>query len=143
MKKIAALLLVVAFSSYSCYNTYRISMDDLAKVQTPEAGTRIAVATDEAEKVVVEPNTLLFVREMGGKRYPITPYNFTITPSKQLVASDRDYIFMMNQLEPKAEVDLLSTGKTVALIAAGVGAVAGLIVVTAATAGRKSFGSGN
>lgn len=58
------------------------------------------------------------------------------------MASDRDYIFMLSQIKPEGEVDLLSTPKTVLLIAGGAGAVAGLIVVTILTAGQKSFSSG-
>ncbi len=82
----------------------------------------------------------LFVRDVDNRRYMITPYNFKLTNS-QLVASDRDYIFMLNSLAGggDGEVDLLSTPKTVLLIGAGAAAVAGIIVVTVLTAGQKSF----
>ncbi|MBM4370869.1 MAG: hypothetical protein FJ098_04400, partial [Deltaproteobacteria bacterium] len=80
----------------------------------------------------------LFVRDLDGRRYRVTPYNFRII-NQQLVASDRDYIFMMNQLKPKAEVELLSTWKTVGLVSLGAAAVTGLILATVLTAGRKSF----
>jgi len=138
MYKIAALLVLVSFSSYACYNTYYVDMDDLQKVQSADKGTGIALPTHKEEKVVIEPGTRLFVRDVEGKAYQITPYNFRII-NQQLVASDRDYIFMMNQLKPKAEVELLSTLKTVGIIGLGVAAVTGLIVATIVTAGRKSF----
>jgi hypothetical protein len=114
-------------------------MDDLEKIQSAEQGPRVVLNTADGTKVAVESGSKLFVRDVDSKRYQITPYNFRMI-NQQLVASDRDYIFMMNQLKPKAEVDLLSTWKTVGLISLGVGAVTGLVVVTALTAGRKSFG---
>ncbi len=138
MYKIAALLVLVSFGSFACYNTYYVDMDDLQKIQSAEEGTKIAVPTHKEEKVVVEPGTRLFVRDVNGKAYQITPYNFRMI-NQQLVASDRDYIFMMNQLKPKAEVELLSTWKTVGLVGLGAAAVTGLILATVLTAGRKSF----
>lgn len=138
MYKIAALLVLVSFGSFACYNTYYVDMDDLQQVQTAEKGTKVALPTHKEEKVVVDPATRLFVRDVNGKRYQITPYNFRII-NQQLVASDRDYIFMMNQLKPKAEVELLSTWKTVGIIGLGAAAVTGLILATVLTAGRKSF----
>jgi len=138
MYKIATLLVLVSFGSAACYNTYYVNMDDLQKVQSADKGTGIALPAQKEEKVVVEPGTRLFVRDVEGKSYRITPYNFRII-NQQLVASDRDYIFMMNQLKPKAEVELLSTWKTVGIIGLGAAAVAALIVTTIVTAGRKSF----
>lgn len=138
MYKIAALLVLVSFGSYACYNTYYVDMDELQTIQSAEKGTKIALPTNKDEKVVVAPATRLFVRDVNGKRYQITPYNFRII-NQQLVASDRDYIFMMNQLKPKAEIELLSTWKTVGIVGLGAAAVAGLIVATIVTAGRKSF----
>jgi hypothetical protein len=139
MKKLIAALIAVTMFTSSCYSTYYVTMDDLEKIQSSEQGPRVVLNTEDGTKVAVESGSKLFVRDVDNKRYQITPYNFRMI-NQQLVASDRDYIFMMNQLKPKAEVDLLSTWKTVGLISLGVGAVTGLVVVTALTAGRKSFG---
>ncbi|MBM4356012.1 MAG: hypothetical protein FJ109_19855 [Deltaproteobacteria bacterium] len=140
MKKLVALLVALAFGSMACYNTYHISMDQMKELQAAEGSNKV-MATKEGEQVEVSSGTRLFVRDVDNRRYPITPYNFKLTGS-QLVASDRDYIFMLSQIRPEGEVDLLSTPKTVLLIAGGAGAVAGLIVVTILTAGQKSFSSG-
>lgn len=137
MKKLVALLVVLTFSSFACYTSYHISMDQLKELQSSDQAVKI-VDTEEGKKVEVSQNTRLFVRAVDGKRWPITPFNFKVTNS-QLVASDRDYIFMTNQLKPKGEIDLLSTFKTVGLIGLGAAAVTGLIIVTVATAGKKSF----
>ena len=140
MKKLVALLLVLIFTSFACYNTYQVSIDQMKNLQTSDGGTNKVAKAEDGENVEVSPSTRLFVRDADGKRYMITPYNFKLT-SSQLVASDRDYIFMLNQLEGggKGEIDLLSTPKTVLLIGGGALAVAGLIVVTIVTAGQKSF----
>ncbi len=139
MKKLVALLMVLTFGSFACYTSYHISMDQLKELQASDQAVKI-VDTEEGKKVEVSQNTRLFVRAVDGKRWPITPFNFKVTNS-QLVASDRDYIFMTNQLKPKGEIDLLSTFKTVGLIGLGAAAVTGLIIVTVATAGKKSFSS--
>lgn len=144
MKKLVALLVVLAFASFACYNTYRVDIETMKALQTAEAGNSKVVETKDGKNVEVNRSTRLFVRDVDGKRYMITPYNFKLTNS-QLVASDRDYIFMLNQLKGtgEGEVDLLSTPKTVLLIAGGAAAVAGLIVVTVLTAGQKTFTGGD
>jgi len=140
MKKLVALLVLLTFASFACYNTYHISMDQMKQLQTAEGTGNKVVDTKDTEKVEVERTTRLFVRDVDGRRYPITPYNFKMTAS-QLVASDRDYIFMLDQLREHGggEIDLLSTPKTILLIAGGAAAVGVLIAVTLITAGQKTF----
>jgi len=136
MRKLVALLLVLSFTSFACYSTYSISMDQLRELQVADQNNK--VVQSEGTAIEVTPDTRLFVRDTNGKKYPITPYNFKVTGS-QLVASDRDYIFMLDQITDKGEIELLSTFKTVGLIALGAGAAVGLIIVTVVTAGKKSF----
>jgi len=124
----------MSFASFACYSTYSISMDQLKELQAD--GNKVVNSVD-GDPIEVTSDTRLFVRDDTGKKYPITPYNFKVTGS-QLVASDRDYIFMLDQISDKGEIELLSTFKTVGLITLGAGAAVGLIVVIAATAGTKS-----
>jgi len=138
MKKLVALLMVLNLASFACYNSYYVTMDQLKELQTAEGGHSKVVDTNKGTKVEVESSTRLFVRDLDGKKYPITPYNFKLTAS-QLVASDRDYIFMLDQLKPRGEVELLSTAKTVLLISGAAVAVAGVIVVVILTAGESGF----
>jgi len=136
MKHVVVLTVVVAFVVTGCYNTYTIPRSELATLQSSE--TRTATVKDvKGKAIVVKDDTRLFVRSKGGKRYPITPFNFKLTES-QLVASDRDYILDLNGLREEAEVDHVSTWKTALLIGAGAAAVAGLIVLTVFTAGSQS-----
>lgn len=138
MKKAIALVILLMFAPFACYNTYYISMDELRSLESSETGSKTVRAGDLT--IEVTQSTRLFVRALDGKRYPITPFNFKLTRS-QLVAPDRDYIFMLNELEKRGEIDLLSTWKTAGLIALAGAAVTGIIIVTVATAGRKSFSS--
>ncbi len=138
MKKLVALLMVFSVASMACYNSYHISMDQLKELQVAEQGQNKVATTERGRAVEVTPETRMFVRDQRGRKYPITPYNYQITQS-QLVASDRDYIFMLDQLRDRGEIEQLSTWKTVGLITAGAGAVVGLIIVTIVTAGKKSF----
>ena len=89
MKRVVALTVAVAFFSLGCYNTYYIPRSELGTLQeAPEAGNA-TVTDDKGQGVQVDDETRLFVRSKGGKRYPITPFNFKMTES-QLVASDRE-----------------------------------------------------
>jgi len=77
------------------------------------------------------------VRTDGGRRYQLTPFNFSMS-SSQLVASDRDTLLPLANLK-SYEVDLLSTGKTASVIAAGVLGAGAFIAAIIATSGSKSF----
>jgi len=137
MTRVVAAAVAVTFLAAGCYNTYVIPRSELATLQAAPEGGSATVKDDEGTNVVVKDDTRLFVRSKGGKRYPITPFNFKMTES-QLVASDRDYILDLNGLKDTAEVDHVSTWKTVGLIGLGAAAVAGLVVLTVLTAGSKS-----
>ena len=138
MKRVIAIAVVVSFTMAGCYSTYVIPRSELDKLQNSETNKE-AVKDVDGNSVQVNDDTHLFVRSKGGKRYPITPFNFKMTES-QLVASDRDYILDLNGLEDRAEVDHASTWKTVTLITLGAAVVAGLVAVTVLTAGKKSQG---
>jgi hypothetical protein len=119
-----------------CFNTYQVTPEEFARLQVPEQ-VPASVATISGEKVLVDKDTNLYVRSVGGRRYPVTPFNFKMS-SSQLVASDRDTLLPLAEIGDY-EVDLFSETNTILLISAGVLAVAGLIVVTAVTAGQKTF----
>ena len=93
---------------------------------TVPSGAAFVVKSVGGSAVSVDAQTALYVRSVGGRRYQVTPFNFKLTDS-QLVASDRDTLLMVNELETY-EVDHLSTWKTVLLLAGAAGAVAGIIV---------------
>ena len=138
-KRVIGSLTVLIFLSAACYNTYYISRDQLTLLQDEEDGDRKVVRTEGGDDVVVDRDTRLAVRSVGGRKYPITPYNFRITGS-QLVASDRDTLLALTELREEGEVQHLSTWKTVGLISLGVAAIAGLITGIILSGGQKSLG---
>ncbi len=159
LHKAAALFLLLTMPAAGCYNTYAVASDEFRKLQSPAAvrldaklaenegefqkllerrgNDAVTVATVDSKQVAVTRDTRAFVRSQGGRRYPVTPFNFSMY-SSQLVASDRDTLLPLSTLQ-SYEVDLLSTGKTAGIIVAGVALAAGFIVVIVASAGDKSY----
>jgi hypothetical protein len=119
-----------------CFNTYTVGPEQFARLQVPDE-VPASLETLDGGKVLVDKETNIYVRSVGGRRYPITPFNFKMS-SSQLVASDRDTLLPLQEVG-SYEVDLFNETNTIILISAGVAAVAGLIVVTALTAGQKTF----
>lgn len=158
-----AVLCAVGLSSTGCYNAYQVPQEEFRRLQsataieadgriqerykdTPEELTKlinrsendlVVVQSVKNEKVAVGRDTRLFVASEGGRRYQLTPFNFSMA-SSQLVASDRDTLIPLANIK-SYDVDLLSTGKTVTLIAAGVGLAAGFIGWIIQSSGSKSF----
>lgn len=143
-----------------CFNTYRVPADEFRKLQARNAvgsdrvlndklkpeeikklmarsgDDTVTVNTDKSQLVAVGRNTKTFIRSTGGRRYQVTPFNFSMN-SSQLVASDRDTLLPIAELQ-SYEVDLLSNGKTIGAISVGVAAAAGFITVIVLTAGQAS-----
>lgn len=120
----------------ACFNTYDVPREEFEKLQASD-DVPLTVKSKAGEDVLVDRDTNIFVRSVGGRRYPVTPFNFKMT-SSQLVASDRDTLLALGEIEDY-EVDHFSELQTGLLIGAGVAAVTALIVVTALTAGTKTF----
>ena len=105
--RISAAVTTLFFAAFSvgCYNTYTVEKGEFAKLQRAPDDTRTVVLKDaEGTNVVVEDDTRLFVRSKGGRRYPVTAYNFRMTQS-QLVASDRDTLLALDELESYEALD--------------------------------------
>ncbi len=140
MARIVAVVTLLSFGSAltGCYTTYTVNRDEFAKLQAPPEGAeRATVADTEGKPVEVSDSTALFVRSTGGRRYPVTPFNFKLTES-QLVASDRDTLLALDGVA-KYEVDHVSTWKTVGLVTLGVAAAAGIVLGIVLGAGQKTF----
>jgi len=153
-------LTTLAVSVTGCYNTYRIPSDEYRKLQSRTALSEdahlkdkitkeelealeklgetdsVGVTSEKSERVMVNRDTRLFVRSQGGRRYPITPFNFSMM-SSQLVASDRDTLMPLSEIK-SFEVDHLSGVKTGGLLVVGVAAVAAVIVVIFKVSGEKT-----
>ena len=162
MKRIMALLAIVSFLTTGCYNTYRVPEVEFRKLQSRQGisqDAKLAAAItdeDEREKLVNRPEggavyvrsldnkevgvgreARIYARSQGGRRYQVTPFNFSMY-SSQLVASDRDTLLPVSDVK-SWEVDLFSTGKTVGMVSAGAVAAVGFIVVILVVSGGKSY----
>ena len=132
--RFAAMAIALAFfatAASGCFNTYRVPADEFRKLQTAEEVPR-TIKSKGSTDVLVEETTNIYVRSEGGRRYPITPFNFKMTGS-QLVASDRDTLLSLGEIA-EYEVDHLSTPLTVGIISAAVVLAGGLITFTLVTA---------
>ena len=131
-----AYITIAAFFLFSgCYNTYSLEREEFSKLQRPDESGTAKVSSKKGADLTVTRDSSLYVRSEGGRRYPITPFNFKVT-SSQLVAPDRDHILMLDQVR-SYEVDIPSANKTIALIAGGALAAAGLVVGLFLTQGEK------
>jgi hypothetical protein len=161
MKRCMATALLLTFGLAGCYNTYQVPSGEFRKLQSRTALAQdakladtmkeeemnrlqargendpVVVRTVDNSLIAVNRETRTYVRSAGGRRYPVTAFNFSMY-SSQLVASDRDNLIPLADLK-SYEVDLFSTGKTIGMVGIGVAAAVGFIAVLAATAGKKTF----
>jgi hypothetical protein len=139
MYRVVAVLVALCFVNLGCYNTFVVDKAEFAKLQRKSAEEKVVTVTARSGKrVVVGDDTKIYVRSEGGRRYPVTAFNFKMTET-QIVASDRDTLLMLSGIK-RFEVDHISTLKTIGLIGLGAAAAAGVIVSIIITSGSKSFG---
>lgn len=132
-----AFVTLAAFFIFSgCYNTYSLQKEEFSKLQRADESGNSTVQSSSGKELVVTRDSSLFLRSQGGRRYPITPFNFKVTNS-QVVAPDRDHILMIDQVR-SYEVDVPSANKTIALIAGAAAVATGLVVGLFLTQGEKT-----
>lgn len=127
--------LLFTITTTGCFNTYRFTQEEFAKVQRPDE-VPMVIETVEREDVVIDSDTKLYVRSNGGRRYPVTAFNFKLTQS-QLVASDRDTLLLTSDLQ-SYEADFLSEWQTALVVIAGVAALGGVVAAVVFSAQSKS-----
>lgn len=145
-----------------CYNTYKISWDEMAKLQEggdnavvrvkindgTAASAPVAETAEGAEQpaeqasaptgepgegmIDVTANTKIGVTEKDGSYHQISPFNFTMT-QQQLVAPDEDLLLLRSEIET-GNVKQVSGTKTALLVAAGVAILAGGVIYVVSSA---------
>lgn len=126
----------LSFLSFACHSTYMVEQEQFAKLQRAGETPVQKLESLSGSELEVTSDSKIFVRSTGGRRYPITPFNFFMT-GNQLVAPDRDYILMTSGIG-SYEVDVPNANKTIMLIGAGVLAVGGAITFLVLSTGEKS-----
>jgi len=134
--RFVSVLAILSFMSFACHSTYLVNPDQFARLQRAGETPVQKVESISGAELEVTSDSKIFVRSTGGRRYPITPFNFMMTGS-QLVAPDRDYILMTDGIG-SYEVDVPNANKTIMLIGAGVLAVGGAIGLIIFTQGQKT-----
>lgn len=140
VRKLVSVLLAVGLTAqFGCYNTYNVTLDELAKAQEGDATGTTKITTEEGEEVVVTSNTKLGVTNTEGQYLAVSPFNFTLTPG-QLVAPDEDLLIGRDSIAT-GNVKVISGTKTALVIAAGLAVVGGGIATIFLTAEEeKGFG---
>ncbi|MCA9546929.1 MAG: hypothetical protein KC613_21150 [Myxococcales bacterium] len=140
LRKLFATPLALLLSlQFGCYNTYNITLDEMAKVQEGGESNAVEITTEEGEPVVVSENTKLGVTTTGGTYRAVSPFNFTLTGA-QLVAPDEDLLLGRDEIA-SGNVKLVSGTKTGLLVAGGVAVIVGAALFIALTAEpEKGFG---
>lgn len=140
VRKLFSLLLAVGLTTQlGCYNTYNVTLDELAKAQEGGRAGTVKITTEGGEEVVVTRNTKLGITNTGGEYQSISPFNFTLTAG-QLVAPDEDLLIGRDAIET-GNVKVVSGTKTGLIIAAGLVVVVGGALTVLLTADEeKGFG---
>jgi hypothetical protein len=134
--RFVSVLAILSFFSFACHSTYLVKQEQFGLLQRAGETPVQKVESLSGAELEVTTDSKIFVRSTGGRRYPITPFNFMMSGS-QLVAPDRDYILMTDGIG-SYEVDVPNANKTIMLIGAGVLAVGGAITFLILTTGEKS-----
>ena len=133
------LAIVTATSMVACYNTYNISLEEMAKAQEGGVASAVEVKTDDGELVVISENSKMGVTSNTGEYFAVSPFNFTLTRG-QLIAPDEDLLLGRGQIET-GNIKQVSGGKTVAIVLIGLaGVVGGAAFVLLTAEEKKGFG---
>ncbi len=135
-KSLAVMMIVVMVGQFGCYNTYRISLEEMQKAQYGGDLNAVAVSTEEGTEIVVSEDTKIGVTTRGGDYWAVSPFNFTLDKSR-LIAPDEDLMLDSAEIET-GNVKQVSAGKTVGLVLGGLAVViaGGLAISLTATEER-------
>ena len=120
-KSMATLMIVLMLGQYGCYNTYRLSLEEMQKAQYGGEIEAVKVATEEGEDIVVSEDTKIGVTSRDGTYFAISPFNFTLDKNR-LIAPDEDLMIRTGEIET-GNVKQVSAGKTVGLVLGGIAVV--------------------
>lgn len=120
-------LLLVTFVQLGCYNKYRISTDELGRLQSTYIGATETVTAGDKE-ISISATTPIRVVTNDGSTYSVSPFNFVLSET-QLVAPDYDLLLSRDNLVG-ADVSEFASGKTIGLITGvTLAAIAGFVLL--------------
>ena len=127
-----------------CYNTYRVSLDEMKKIAESNDVTYREISTEGGQTVSVTENSRVGVLLKGSEGESLTPvsispFNFSISDF-QLVAPDEDQLLSRQVIE-SGYVELIDPLRTTLLITGGVLALAGVgLAIIVSAPEQKGFG---
>ena len=140
VRKLLATLLVFGFGQAGCYNTYNVSLDEMAKAQEGGASATVELTPESGEPIIISENTKLGVTTTDGDYHAVSPFNFTLTRA-QLVAPDEDLLLSRAEIGT-GNIRQISGSKTTMLIVGGVVTLVGAALVIGLSADdRTEFGA--
>lgn len=114
MRPLPILMILTLIFQTGCYNTYSVSMDEFKKIQEADGAEFKLIKTEDGKEITITENSRVGVKDINGRYYPISPFNFTIN-STQLVAPDEDLLLSSKAIED-ANVKLVDPTNTALLI---------------------------
>ena len=132
--RLASVLTLMAFFAMTtgCYTYHSIAASNLASLSDKAERGTVEVENEDGDQIVVQPESAIDVFDNDGLRHRIRPFAFTVTGS-QLIDSEQDLVLGLDMIE-SVQVLELSTVGTLGLVGvglAGLGTMAGIVVLTA------------
>ena len=140
LRKLIAISLVAVVTQIGCYNTYNVSLDELAKAAEGGQNAAVKMKTEDGQDIVVTENTKIGVTDKSDVYHPISPFNFTMSQN-QLIAPDEDFLISKSEVK-SGNIKLVSGSKTGLGVLSGLSLVLGGALYVYLTAEEeKGFGS--
>ncbi|TVR03574.1 MAG: hypothetical protein EA398_04500 [Deltaproteobacteria bacterium] len=130
LTRLVACTMLVAFANLACYNSYRITPDELERLSSQhiaDSATVQGARGNTVQDVEVRGTTPITLRMATGERHPVTPFNFSMSET-QFVAPDYDLLLQRDNIE-SAQVAEFAPGRTAILISGIVLAAVGSFVL--------------
>ena len=135
--RIVAVLSALSFFQLACYNSYRISNDELQNLTSRHIAPSVELETEEGP-VEVRATTPIRLITTEGEKFTVSPFNFTFDPNG-LVAPDYD-LFLYAEEVDGAEVFEFAKGRTIGLIVGSILAAGGAFAAVSILAGSSEAG---
>ncbi len=130
--RIFAPLVALCLLQLACYNSYRISNDELQNLTSGHIAERVELQTDGGP-IEVRATTPIEVVDADGGAHNISPFNFTFD-NAGLVAPDYDLFLPADQVEG-ARVFEFAKGRTIGLIVGAIVIAGGSFAAVSLLAG--------
>ena len=133
--RIVAPLVALCFIQLACYNSYRVSNEELANLTSGHIAERVELQTD-AGPIEVRATTPIQVITSAGEKHNVSPFNFTFD-QRGLVAPDYDLFLSRDEVDG-ARVFEFAKGRTIGLIVGSILVAGGAFATVSLLAGEDS-----